>query len=78
MRSLVRLVTACASQLARVRLRLVAFRHRSRFATGIANTGRVSQQPAFRNRSRSATGRVSQLPRFRSYLRSLLLQREER
>lgn len=83
MRSLVRLVTACASQLARVRVRLVAFRNSLRFATGIANTDRVSQQVALRNRhrehrSRSATGRASRLPRFRSYLRSLLLQREER
>ena len=49
MRSLARLVTACASQLARVRVRLVAFRHSLRFATGIANTGRVPQQVAFRN-----------------------------
>lgn len=64
MRSLVRLVTACASQLARVRVRLVAFRNRSRFATGIANTGRVSQQVAFRNRPRFATAAFSQLPAF--------------
>ncbi len=64
MRSLVRLVTACASQLARVRLRLVAFRHSLRSATGIANTGRVSQQVAFRNRSRFATAAFSQLPAF--------------
>lgn len=48
MRSLVRFVTACASQLARVRVRLVAFRHRSRFATG-----RVSQQVALCALSRS-------------------------
>lgn len=88
MRSLVRLVTACASQLVRVRLRvrlcLVAFRNRSRFATGIANTDRVSQQAAFRNRSRFrnrqrfATGRVSQQVAFHALSRSLLLQREER
>lgn len=71
MRSLVRLVTACASQLARVRVRLVAFRHSLRSATGIANTGRVPQQAsrtpiAFRNRSRFATGRVSQQVAFRN------------
>ena len=66
MRSLVRLVTACASQLARVRVRLVAFRNRPRSATGIANTGRVSQQAALRD------CRVCALSR------SLLLQREER
>ena len=78
MRSLVRLVTACASQLARVCLRLVAFRHSLRSATGIANTGRVSQQPAFRNRSRFATGRVSQQVALCALSRSLLLQREER
>ena len=66
MRSLVRLVTACASQLARVRVRLVAFRHSLRFATGIANTDRVSQQVALRNRSRFATGRVSQQVAFRN------------
>lgn len=44
MRSLLRLVTACASQLVRVRLRLrlVALRNRSRFATG-----RVLRRVAF-------------------------------
>ena len=78
MRSLVRFVTACASQLARVRVRLVAFRHSLRSATG-----RVPPQVAFRNRhrehrSRFATGRVSQQVALCALSCSLLLQREER